>query len=448
MNPSADTPRPTIEELFAEQRRVDPFGHNLHTWLAMAWCALVGAPTSFVELGVIPVALCFLIRWPRHRRTLGPLCFEPTLWLLGAWTAWLALSIAWSGDPRLGVQEWSRLRFAYSILALWPVMDRRLHLIGALAVGLLAANGAQAVHAIGLVFHLPAITFPRMPDRNSGWWEPVVGGSMLTGALGLHLGAAILPGPVRARTRLLGIGGAIVSLVGVLATGSRGAWIASGALLAVTGIIALTRIRDARKMLEMLPLGVAVLVLIGAAGWWTLGPLMVRRAETGIADLRTAIQDRDFGSDTGARLMMARWAIEAVRAHPLTGVGAGGYKAWVTEHLREQGEDPAAHSIHAHAHNALLQVAATTGLVGLGLACGIVVIMLRGAARGLGTQDGAGYQAGPLFALIGLLLVSAFDVVQVNAQTAALLSVFLTLSLPCRPRTSIGALSPSPEVRP
>lgn len=54
----------------------------------------------------------------------------------------------------------------------------------------------------------------------------------------------------------------------------------------------------------------------------------------------------------------------------------------------------------------------------------------------MGRQPGdgpPGYAEGPCLALVGLLLVSAFDSVQVNSHTAALLGVLLVFAVGTRP---------------
>jgi O-antigen ligase len=105
----------------------------------------------------------------------------------------------------------------------------------------------------------------------------------------------------------------------------------------------------------------------------------------------------------------------------------------MSEYVRNEGLDPAQVRIHAHAHNALLHIAATTGTVGVLLAIAIVLVSLRGAFSELGPSGSSGYAAGPGFALLGLLLVSAFDPVHLNAQTGALLGTLMAMSLVSRP---------------
>ena len=50
-----------------------------------------------------------------------------------------------------------------------------------------------------------------------------------------------------------------------------------------------------------------------------------------------------------------------------------------------------------------------------------------------GARRATGYGAGPAFAMLGLVLVRPFDVVQVNAQTSAVLWTIVALCMKGRP---------------
>jgi O-antigen ligase len=425
-----------VDDAFAHQRRVDPFGHRLHALLGALWCVLVCGPVSLIEFGWAPLAICFLIRWPRHIPTHAPLKRTVAPWLVLLWTAWQGVSIWWSLDHRLGLEEWGTLRFAIPILLLWPVLDRRGWLIAGVALGLLAANLAQLSHALGTWFDVPSMTFDRFPGRNSGWWQPVVGGTMLTAGVGLHLPAALTG---RGKWRLVGIFGLIASVVGVAATGSRGAWIATAALLALGALWFARRLLGRGLAWGHLPLILALFIVVGAAGYRTLWPGMRSRAVEGVQEIRRIVESGDYSTYTGARIVMAEWGLRAVQAKPVWGVGAGGFRPWVSSELEREGEDPAHNPVHAHCHNTFLQVAATTGVIGLLIFGGIVVLSLRGGfwpSGGVG--ESCGYEAGPVFALLGMFLVTPFDVVNVNAQTAGLWWILIALCIWGRPRVVHG----------
>lgn len=420
-----------VDRIHAGQA-VDRVGDHAHLITACVFCVLVAAPMSIVEFAGIPVWITLFIRASvRWRQGLWKLCLcvfvQPLFWVLLLWTAWQFVALIWSGNRDLGLEEIGSLRWAWTLLVLYPVLDRRRSLIVALAVGYLVANGVQGLHLIGTIVGWDAVTFGRMPDRISGWWQPVVGGTMLVGALGLHLPAALMG---RGRTQVLAIAGSAVTFLCVIATGSRGPWLAALALIAIVGACAVWSIRPGKR-LRVLLIGAVVTVIVGSAAWFTVGGSVARRADLARQEVVGAIQEKRFTSDTGARLLMWWWTLEAAAERPIVGVGTGGYSAWVAGHLVDQGIDPGDRRIHDHAHSTILHVLATTGIVGVCLGGLVIVITLRGALTGV-TRLGS-YEAGPFFAVIGLLLAGMFDPIHVNAQTSALLFTLMALCQFARP---------------
>lgn len=406
--------RPAVERAFERQHARDEPGHLLHRWSAALAMYLISAPTSILELAGIPVvsvAICRL--WSTWRLWIA-VFLQPHMLALIAWAAWGALSITWSGSPAASIDEIGQIRWVWLIPALWPVIDRRPMLIAAMAVGFLGGSVFQAINAIGPALSLFDPICPRAAGRHSGWWDPVVGGSVLVGALGLHLPAILSP---RRRTQFIALILATVTLIAIVATGSRGAWIAAVALLVLAGVLgAWTQRASLRRVpCRVIFLVVVMLVIAGAV----LAPSMTHRVQAAYADLARAVESRDFNSDTGSRLLFNWWAIEAFAEHPIRGIGLGGLREWVTQHLASQDIDPQSRIVHDHAHNAYLHAAATTGLVGLLLAGTFVAFCLRNAWRWAAHAPNS-YAAGPLLGMLGLLLVGVFDSIHVNAQTAAL----------------------------
>jgi len=391
--------------------------------LAMVWCFFSCWPTTYVELAGIPLGIAFIAHAIRTPRFFFGAILQPVLVLLALYWAWGAISLAWSADPKVGLSQVGCVRWLWLFPALWPAMNRRRWLIGALVCGFLAGNLSQALHALGVRLDIHALTWPRQPDRNSGWWDPVVGGTLLTAAAGLHVpGAAFGPG----RWRLLGAAGVAITLIAIFATGTRGAWIAAGTLVLV-GAMAGTWAARARVRATAITL--IGLVLVGVAVWIAGGDSIERRFVSGRDEVAAYFRDGTASTDTGARLMMAQRAVEAVREHPLRGVGVGGFRHW----LAGEGTTPT-ESGHAHAHNALLHAAATTGIPGAFLALAAIVLAIYYGRRIARARPDCPYDAGPWWALLGLVLVSPFDSVQVNAQTAAMMTTLLALCPPLLPR--------------
>lgn len=399
-------------------------------------CALnMGGPMSWKELGVVPIEALALLGWLVAWRggTFKYILHQPTTWLFLAFAAWQWLGVLWSADTRLAVEQAGALRFGVLIFALWPLMRWRHVLVCAAAVGFLAGNAAQLGVWIGHRFDVPWLVpdfVPQVPGRNGGWWPAVAGGECLVAALGLHLPAALQG---KGGRRWLAAALCAVTIAGMIATGTRGAWAAGAALVVIAGVVAIAQsARPGRlagaTLIAMASLAIGTYVLAGDA--------VARRVGEARAQVASALRDGDYDSDNGLRILMARWAWEAFTQHPIVGVGTGDYREWVTRHA-----DPAhagalarfTREGHGHAHNALLHTAATGGLVGVTLLTAWLGLGLAAAFRSIRSADRGTYAAGPAYALLGMILLTPFEVFHASAHTAAVLCFMLALCPAWRP---------------
>lgn len=426
------------ERAHAMQFRKDGLGHRIHTWVAMVTLAGICSRTTVAEFALVPLAAYSAVRVLNVWRCWVYAALSPVGVLMLALAAWAWLSLLWTRDIGQGLDEAYNTRWVLLPGMLWPVLDQRRKLIGALAVGMVLANLSQVWHAIGVRFDVEWMRFPRMPDRNSGWWQPVVGGVMLTGALGLHLPAAVMG---KGRVRVVGAAGAIVTLLGIFATGTRGAMLASIGLVAIVCAVAAVRgVRGGglRRRGAWVSVGVGLAAVLGAGV--VMGPGVVRRVEQARVDLSRAMEEKDFYSDTGGRLLMGWKGIEAARAHPWMGIGLGAYKRWCLEDLERQGIDPATRNIQGHAHNAYIHLASSFGVPAMLVAMVAVgAALVGGLVVGAGSEgrwrwvDPGSYDAGPACAIVGLMLVATFDPIVSNMQTCAVLCALMGLCVQPRP---------------
>lgn len=419
-----------IDALFDWQLAEDRRRHTWHIWVAAAFLVLLATPITMLQWAGLPLLLWFGIRWPCSLPINARLMFQPAGLLTFAWIAWMATSLFWTADPHQGLRELSGMRWALLVWVLWPVLDARPVLIVALAVAFLPLNIDQALQAAGLLHGPSNLIFSPFPDRISGWTQPVVAASLLTAALGLHLPAALMGA---GRERIVAVAGSALTAAAILATGTRGAWIAAGALLLCAGAFAAARLLHAPSARRAFIVPIVIAASIVAA-WLVIGPSIESRFEKGVQEIRESLASGNTRTDTGKRIDMARLALDAFRAHPIIGVGAGGYKEWSYRRLREQGVDTTERDIRAHAHSTPLHLAATLGLVGLAIAGALLAVVLGPEAVRIARTPGPlTYESGPPFALLGLILAGAFDAIYINAQTSALLAVLITLCLPRRP---------------
>lgn len=435
--PRRQTPA-EVDELFLRQRRGDPTGYRIQLVLTLLGCGLLFGPTFAVEFAWLPALICFLVRMTGQHAVLEPLAFDRVLWAALAFWGLATASVLWTfGDRSAWFGDVQGVRFIPALFIVWCVLDRRSWLIVAILIGGTIGLLSQVAHlidvntggALGLPIH-------RMPGRISGWWDPVVGGSMLSALLGMWLAPALWG---RAWTvRGLGALGACATVGGILLTGTRGAWIAAALLLPVAAGIAAWRVRPARRVL----VPIAALVILGAigagGGWLLAGEGAKARVRNAANDVRLVFESRNYDSDTGMRLAMWRWAIAAFRDHPALGVGSGGYHSWVRSRSAEQAaalDAPAevAPLVHAHAHSWSLHTLATLGAAGV-----LTLLAMLGCAiwAGLTTRDDErdnALAAAPALGVIGLALAGIFDTITVNQQTTILLCVLLGLCLARRP---------------
>jgi O-antigen ligase len=243
----------------------------------------------------------------------------------------------------------------------------------------------------------------------------------------------------------------------VAATGTRGAWLATAALLVIAGLWAIWRRlstpRESRGGRERRTLwiaaGLGVVSVVGAA--LVAGPEVVGRAGRGVEEIRRVMDEGDFSTDTGRRLFMWIESWRALAAHPLGGLGAGGLNAWAESAAATRGLDPAL--VLPHAHGMWVHLGATQGLVGVGLwaavlgaavASGVAPRPRSGHAPGAAALSRA-YSLSPVLALVGLALAGVFDTVHVNSQTAMLLFALVALCAMGRAEHEPVAGGPEPR---
>ncbi len=430
MSLSPDTPLTPTRSYAAALARLQGTRWQRLSWLyalcGMVWCALSVTSMSLVELGCIPVGVAFLVSldlvWPFF-----VLLFRQSLMqLLVAWAAWMGLSLLWTPDLAKGGWEMAGLRFTWTIAALWPLVRYRRWLIYALCAGFLATNASQLALWIGHTLDLPWLSFKPWHPRNAGWWpHPAVCGYMLVAALGLHLPTALM-GRGWKWPRLFSFLGCAASVLGMIGTGTRGAWIAGAALVVVVAGVSVATGRWSRRTLAI---GAVVVAAMLGATWLAAGDVITRRAKDGYDEARAALVERQYETDTGARIKFAGWALRMSLERPLQGHGAGSYEHWTRERLRTQGIDPDTVRTAPQGHNLWLHAFGTLGIAGLGLAVAIAWAALRAAAAPVTRETLGTYESGPFFALVGMILTTPFDVAYVNSPPSALLAVLFALAL-------------------
>lgn len=416
--------RDLCDRAFERMHARDRIGDRIH--LVFACLAMIGilGPVSVVDILVLPLVVFFLVRvlnsFPVWIHGFGQPIVLAAIMLAGL----MGVSLLWSSDPNAGLEHISELRWLVMIGFLYPVIEHRKLLIACVCVGFLFGNAAQVIDAFnGFGNPWLADRLWHEPGRVSGWWDPAVGGSLLVAGLGLHLPAALMG---RGVWRGVGLLGSAITLLALIATGTRGAWIAAAGLIVFALVVALWigwRGRSMKTVRIRLVSVITVLVLVVIAAGVLFSETTHKRVDVARTEVARAMEG-DFSSSTGARVSMGNQAFHAGIEHPVRGLGAGGFRDWMESQTDEHLDD------HAHAHSSVLQAFAEHGIPGVLLMILIASVVLVNSWR-CGQESGNdhwGYSMGPFFAVVGLVLVSAFDSVQLNVHTMALLGTLAALS--------------------
>lgn len=297
----------------------------------------------------------------RHQPALG----TPTDMALGVWLLAALASVGGARVPGLAhydmgvyvglgccyVLAIKTLRCRKDILELFVAL-----LLGALVISVLGLAGFLRFRADGAPeasrsMYLNAGLFPHS-YLAAQYVVPILAGALV---------AFSEAGLTRRMRQLLGV--SLLPLLAYLAvTGSRGAYLAVGAALVVSGLLrALSRSdRDSRrtalqKLASKALLGVVVLVVVALAasltGWGqdTVGHAVERVL---------MLFDPDKSDFNYSRLAVWKGALHMMADHVLLGVGIGNFDSALPSYM-------AAESTVPHAHNQFVHIAAEMGVSGL-----------------------------------------------------------------------------------
>jgi O-antigen ligase len=161
---------------------------------------------------------------------------------------------------------------------------------------------------------------------------------------------------------------------------------------------------------------IATAIVIGI--FWIGAEGLVNRAAESIEEVKAAA---DTPSDFYSRQGIWRDTWQMVRAHPITGIGLGAYKAVFPIYARHDGL-----YVVDYAHNDYLQAISDGGIIAGGLVLAFIGLLGRAVWRATRAEDPleAGLALGGGAGLFALLVHSAFDF-NLQIPSNALLFIFL-----------------------
>ncbi len=314
----------------------------------------------FVPLYVTILGGAVLIGWDLVRGDRRARELRLATWPLAAFVAWEGLSLLWTSDVHAGGVELLAFYLPFSILALglarlpWSEVWLRLLALELAVMGLVFAAVGFYQYDTRNIFENPKLhnsnAYAAFFRVNSVFWDPSVYGRFLVVAM-----LPMLVLVVRGRSTRAALGGLAVLVVlwlGLLISFSQSSF---AALLAAVVIVAAV----AWRWRAIVAVALAVLVLAGiAATEPKVRHSLVHHTSSGL------------NSATSGRYSLVANGIRIALAHPVGGVGVGGFH---DAYIARVGK----HAFSA-SHTTPVTVAAESGLVGLALLLALVAAVLRG----------------------------------------------------------------------
>jgi len=187
-------------------------------------------------------------------------------------------------------------------------------------------------------------------------------------------------------------------LVALALTFTRSAWVGTCAAIALLLVI-----KD-RRLLALLPIGVAIFIAV---------------APPRVADRMRSMFDPNDPTNRD-RVAMLHSGTRMIQDRPLTGVGPN-----MVKEVYPSYRDPnAVQPINVHLHNVPMQIAAERGLPALAIWAWFIVVLLRDMVRMLGTSPHPSLPAAGLAAVVAMLAAGLFEY---NFGDSEFLMLFLVL---------------------
>lgn len=200
-----------------------------------------------------------------------------------------------------------------------------------------------------------------------------------------------------------------ILVIALTTTHSRMGNTAFFASLLIAGVIGIALSRHATRNVVVLLVSLVVLDLAIVGSWFGVEKLARRLEATTVEDVREREQP-------------AVYAVALIRDYPVFGAGAGSFEAVFPRYRPESVSE-----YFNHAHNDYAQIAAETGLVGLGL-LGLMVVYSLGAALRAQWLRRDPLMRGMSFAsIMGVTSILIHSWVDFNLQVPANAALFMVL---------------------
>ena len=374
-----------------------------------------------------------LLKGDSRSRELGPVALP-----LAAFVGWTGLSMLWTGDVRRGAIFLAAFVLPFGVVAIGfarlPWRGRWLTWLwgGLVATALLYALVGGYQWLTRDVFWNPSVkvfnAYAPFFRVNSVFWDPSVYGRYLTVAVLASL-AGILLGGVRG-WRMAGLYTVVVATwLGLLISFSQSSFVA----LAAGIVVAASVVWGRQALVALVALGLVTLAVLFAVP--QLRDDLVGKSHSGVNRV------------TSGRANLVGQGVRIALAHPVIGVGAGGFSREYAHRRGITGKDPK----RVASHTTPVTVGAEEGIVGLALLVWLVLAALLATLTGLGKGFTSRVALATGIVLLAIAVHSLFYAAFFeDPMTWALLGlVGLSSRVPKKPphgRAEIASEPPAPAV--
>lgn len=342
----------------------DLIGTPAHLVAALFAIVMDPIANSTSSIGMTVLLIATLLRAPVLLSSWKQMMSETWIQLLLLWLLWMTLSIAWSPDIPKGFDRLGNFKFFIWLPMLWPLHKQWRWLFTGFLLSAFILQCIQVAGAFGVTHQGSTLIKGMRHPTMVGIWDAI--------ALSCWMFIAITLGW---RAMLICIPMAVLSAVGFVYAGQRGALFGILVEIVIANIVLFFAVSGwLRRLLIRLLLSV---IVIGGV-YFLIGEGLSSRVkllyEETIKSYGLVINDTEGPIEINQsityeeRIAMWKMSIIAWRAHPIIGVGFGGYliaTATINDVVIPNLD------IHGYSqpHSTYVMILTENGLVGLGLFC-------------------------------------------------------------------------------
>ena len=338
----------------------DLIGEPAHLIAAITAIVCEAISTASASAGINILLVATLLRAPALLPSWKQMLDQTWIRLLLLWLLWMAISITWSHDVAKGIDRFGTLKYFIWIPLLWPLYKQWSWLFAAFLLSAFVLQCTQVSGAFGAMHQGVTLIKGFRHATTAGIWDAT--------ALSCWLFLAVA---VNWRAMLLCIPMSVLSAVGFVWAGQRAALWGILVEIIIANIVLVFAVRGwLRRTLLRVMLG---MVVIGGV-YFFLGQELTNKLKQVYNETTkdlTAVESSSKSNDGSSltyeeRIAMWKMSIIAWRAHPIMGVGYGGYSK-ATAPIDDVKHPTFDVHMYDHPHSTFVMILTENGLVGLTL---------------------------------------------------------------------------------